>query len=185
MKKATKSQDAKKPSDVRTGIALAISFFAVSIFLYFQPQYFGALTTAIAVVLIVFGFAGLGFELNKITSEELDSLINREKGPEIFNNLGMGIACIIVWAALYHYFPVTWVNTLSSVILLFGVYGITLGLVNTLVFVLKKPSSKAALSQRESNKPLLSAATIIKVISSAIGIIASLIQILQFLKIIP
>jgi hypothetical protein len=181
VKQATKPQDAKKQSDVRTGIALAISFFVISIFLHFQPQYFGALTTAIAIVLIVLGFAGLGFELNKTTSDELDSLTNREKGPEIFNNLGMGIALLIVWAALYYNFPWTWVNALTSVILLLGAYGITLGLVNILFFILPRSGSKTALSQSESNKPW---ALAIKIIAGTIGFIASLIQILQFLRLV-
>jgi hypothetical protein len=128
-RRSRKTRRATKQSDVRVGIALAISAFAISIFLYLQPQYFGALTKAVAIALTCLGFAGLGIELNKITSEELDSLINREKGPGIFNNLGFGIASLIVWGALYHYFRITWVNVVTSVVLLIGVYSTTLGLV--------------------------------------------------------
>ena len=185
MKQPTKPQDTKRQSDVRGGIALAITAFAISIFLYFQPEYFGALTTVVAIALIALGFAGLGIELDKITSEELDSLINREKGPGIFDNLGIGIAFLIVWATLYRYFPVTWVNVLTSAILLFGAYAITLGLVNALFFILTKSGSKAALSQGNSDKPWSLAIKIATAISGIIGLTASLIQILQFFKMIP
>jgi hypothetical protein len=173
VKQPTKPQDTKRQSDVRGGITLAITAFAISIFLYFQPEYFGALTTVVAIALIALGFAGLGIELDKITSEELDSLVNREKGPGIFDNLGIGIAFLIVWATLYRYFPVTWVNVLTSAILLFGAYAITLGLVNAL------------LSQGNSDKPWSLAIKIATAISGIIGLTASLIQILQFFKMIP
>ena len=185
MKQSVKTQDVKKRADVRSGIALAVAAFAISIFFYFQPQYFGALTTAAAIALIVLGFAGLGIELNKITSEELDSLIDREKGPEIFDKLGIGIALLIVWAALYHYFPMTLVNVLTFPVLLFGAYGTTLGLVNALFFVMTKSGSKAALSRSESDRPWSLALNIATAISGVVGFIASLIQILQFFQIIP
>jgi hypothetical protein len=133
MKQPTATRDAKKQPDVRAGIALAVAVFTISIFLYFQSQYFGALTTPAAIALIVFGFAGLGVELNRITSEEFDSLIDREKGPGVFDNLGIGIAFLVAWSALYHYFPTVWMNVLTSPVLLFGTYGTVLGLVN-LVF---------------------------------------------------
>jgi hypothetical protein len=184
-RRSRKTRRATKQSDVRVGIALAISAFAISIFLYLQPQYFGALTKAVAIALTCLGFAGLGIELNKITSEELDSLINREKGPGIFNNLGFGIASLIVWGALYHYFRITWVNVVTSVVLLIGVYSTTLGLVNCLFFVLTRPSSKADLSQSESDRRWSLAIKIVAAISGVTGLIASLIQILQFLKIVP
>jgi hypothetical protein len=185
MKQSTATHDTKKQSDVRTGIALAVAAFTISIFLYFQSQYFGALTTPVAIALIVLGFAGLGIELNKITSEELDSLINTKKGPGIFDNLGIGIAFLVVWGALYHYFPIVWVNVLTSPILLFGTYGTVLGLVNVLFHVSAKSSAKTTPVQRESHKSGLLAIKIISAISGVLGFFASLIQILQFFRVIP
>lgn len=179
------SRSAKRRTNVRDGIALAVAAFAISIFLYFRPRYFGALTTGAAIALIVLGFAGLGIELNKITSEELDSLMNRDKGLGIFDNLGIGIALLIVWGALYHYFPITWVNILTFPVLFFGTYGTVLGLFNVLFLVLIKSGSKTASSRSGSDKPTIPAIRIVVVISGLVGFIASLLQILQFFKVIP
>ena len=185
MEQSTATQDTKKRSDVRTGIALAVGSFTISIFLYFQSQYFGALTTPAAIALIVLGFAGLGIELNKITSEKLDSLIDTEKRPGIFDNLGIGIALLVVWGALYHYFPIVLVNVLTFPVLLFGTYGTVLGLVNILFLVSAKSSAKTTSAQSESDKPGLLAIKIVSAISGVLGFIASLIQILQFFGVIP
>lgn len=185
MKQLTETQNTKKRTDVRGGIALAIAAFVISIFLYFQLQYFGVLTRFAAIALVVLGFAGLGIELDKITSEELDSLINRGKGPGIFDNFGIGIAFLIVWAALYHYFPIIWLNLLTSPVLLFGTYGTILAIVNALFLTLTKLGSKTASSQTELQKPWLLAIKIAAAISGVVGFVASLIQILQFVKVIP
>jgi len=185
MRKPIETQNAKRRTDVRGGIALAMAAFAISIFLYFRSQYFGALTTGAAIALIVLGFAGLGIELNKMTSEGLDLLTNRGKGPGVFDNLGIGIALLVVWGALYRYFPIMWVNVLTSPVLLFGTYGTILGLVNALFLVLIKSDSKTVSSQSESDKPGVLASKIAVAISGVVGFIASLIQILQFFKVIP
>lgn len=185
MKQSTATQDTKKQSDVKAGIALAVGAFIISIFLYFQSQYFGILTTPVAVFLIVLGFAGLGIELNKITSETLDSLIDREKGPGVFDNLGLGISLLVVWGALYHYFPAVWVNVLTFPVLLFGTYGTSLGLVNLLFLVLAKSSPKTTSNQSESDKPGLLAIKVVSAVSGILGFIASLIQILQFFGVLP
>jgi len=184
MKRSTATQNTRKQSDVRTGIALAVSAFTVSIFLYFQPQYFGVVTTPVAIALIVLGFAGLGIELDKITSKETGSLVDHKKGPGIFNNLGIGIALLVVWGALYHYFSTIWMNVLTSPVLLLGTYGIVLGLVNILFLVLVKSSDKTASTQNEPDKPGLLAIKVISAISGVLGFIASLIQILQFFGVI-
>jgi len=185
MKQSAAIQDTKKQSDVRAGIALAVAAFTISIFLYFQSQYFGALTTPAAIALVVLGFAGLGIELNKITSGGLDSLIDPEKGPGIFDNLGIGIAFLVIWGALYHYFPIVWVNVLTSPVLLFGTYGTVLGLVNVLFLVLAKSNAKTTSAQSGPDKPGLLAIKIVSAVSGVLGFIASLIQILQFFGVIP
>ncbi|RLG71458.1 MAG: hypothetical protein DRO11_04420 [Methanobacteriota archaeon] len=186
MKQSTATQNTRKQSDVRTGIALAVSAFTISIFLYFQPQYFGALTTPVAIALIILGFAGLGIELDKIViGKEVESLIDREKGPGVFDNLGIGIALLVVWGTLYRYFSTIWVNVLTSPVLLFGTYGTVLGLVNVLFLILVKSSDKAASPQNEPDRPGLLAIKVISAIPGVLGFIASLIQILQFFGIIP
>jgi hypothetical protein len=182
---ASNQQNGKKKSDVRNGIALAITAFVISIFLYLQPDYFGILSTAAAIILIAFGFMGLGFELNKITSQDLASLINREKWPGIFDNLGIGLGFLVIWAAVYIYFPYIWLNIITSVILAFGVYGTTLGLVNVLFVALNGSNKAIKVSENEADNAWSLATKIAVIISGVIGFIASLIQILQFIKVLP
>jgi hypothetical protein len=187
-----------KPSNIRAGIALAFATFVISIFLYFQPQYFGLMTNAVAIALIVFGVAGLGIELEKLTSGKQDALIPPEKGAGIFDNLGIGLALLIIWVALYHYFPIVWVNILISFVLLFAVYAIALGFTNFLFRTLspKDVSSQSELagspsrdsngsSQAKVSKPWSFAVKTAMVIAGVTGFVASLLQALQILKIIP
>ena len=158
----------KKKVDVRSGIALAITFFAISIFLYFQKDYFGFLTNLISIVCIVIGLIGFGVELNKITSQKLGKIIDTKKGPGIFDNLGIGIGIFVIWVALYR---------------TFSTYGMILGLVN-LLFAGIVNRGTTNTNQREDNELWLLAVKISAVISGIIGFIASLIQILQYLKIL-
>jgi len=188
MKKST------KPGDVRSGIALALTAFIISMFLYCEPQYFGSLTKAVAVVLIFVGFASLGIELEQLTSTRRRALIDRNNDSGIFTNLGIGLAILVVWASLHHYFPSIWVNVLISILLLLSVYGMTLGLVNILFRVACKSrdegdsastgSIDADASQNRTKKPGSLAVKIAVAVSGVIGFVASMIQILQFLKII-
>jgi len=188
MKKTT------KPGDVQSGIALAVTAFIVSIFLYFQSQYFGSFTKAAAIFLIVIGFGGLGIELEKLTSDKRRSIINQKKGSGIFDNLGIGLALFVVWATLYFYFPIIWVNVLTSGFLLFSVYGMALGFTNMLFRVPSKSRTKnssividleeSSSEQTTRHKSQPVAIRIAIVASGIIGFIASMIQILQFLKII-
>jgi hypothetical protein len=185
VKESATSQNKRKQTDVRAGIALAVSAFAISIFLYFRPQYFGNLSMGVAIALIFIGFAGLGTELNKMASGDLDALVDRRKGQGIFDNLGIGIALLVVWAALYHYFPKTWINVLASPVLLFGTYGTVLGLINALFFTVTRSSDEIVSTQSALNKPQRTAIRVISIFSGVLGFIASLIQILQFLRIVP
>ena len=173
----------KKKVDVRSGIALAITFFAISIFLYFQKDYFGFLTNLISIVCIVIGLIGFGVELNKITSQKLGKIIDTKKGPGIFDNLGIGIGIFVIWVALYRTFPINWVNILITPLLFFSTYGMILGLVN-LLFAGIVNRGTTNTNQREDNELWLLAVKISAVISGIIGFIASLIQILQYLKIL-
>jgi hypothetical protein len=173
----------KKNTDVRTGIALAITFFATSIFLYLRKDYFGFVSNIMSIVCIVIGFMGIGLELNNITNKKLEKIIDIKKGPEVFNNLGIGIGIFIVWVALYQSLHLVLVNILISPLFFFSVYGMTLGLVN-LLFAGIVNRNKMNANQTEVKSLWLLAVKISTVISGIIGFIASLIQILQYLKII-
>ena len=85
----------RKIKDPYSGIALAFTFLAIAIFLYFLPNYFKILTAtkAAAIVFGVVGVIGLGVELNKF----------KRIG---FDNLGIGLAFGVVWATLFYFFPI-------------------------------------------------------------------------------
>src|SRR5690349_4372298 len=68
MSELKSTKPTKKPVDPRSGMAIALTFFVISIFLYFQPNYFAAATVAVSLASIIIGFLGLGTELNRISS---------------------------------------------------------------------------------------------------------------------
>jgi hypothetical protein len=189
----------KKSVNPRSGMAVALTFFAISIFLYFQPKYFDVATVGVSLASIIIGFAGLGSELNKISSGEGNFADDFKRGAGIFDNTGYGIALLILWGALYYYFPIIWVNVIISPILLFAIYGIILGLVNgffdfTLskkdldeqkIAIEAKPENKEALLQYNTSKYYLIVKSVVVVIVGTVGFVAALLQALQILKIIP
>ena len=173
----------RRKSDVRSGISLAITFFIISIFLYFLPEYFGSVTNLISVVLLVLGVMLLGVQLNNISSSRVDSG-KREDNRGIFDRIGVGVGFFIIWAVLYRRYPITWVNSITSLLLLVGIFGITLGLINLLFFVSEqgdKSVSKKKIKRRSSwSLPQ----KIVTAISGTIGFIASLMQILEYFNVI-
>ncbi len=180
MPKSVRKQKAKQKSDVRSGISIAVTFFIISIFLYFQPLYFGNATKVISVILVVLGVMLFGVQLNNITSRDIE-IANQEKGRGIFDKIGVGLGFFIVWAVLYRYYPLVWVNALISLLLLVGLFGINLGLVSLLF--LRKPTSNP--NNLDGKNPWSFSVKIVTAISGIIGFIASLMQILQFFKVIP
>lgn len=197
-KSAKKGKKTKAYSASSSGIAMALTAFIVSIFLYFQPNYYGPVTNGVAIALIVLGIMGLGFELEKISSGQWDNLTGQPQGSGIFDNLGIGLGFLVVWATVYYYFPMIWVNVLTSVVLLFGVYGTILGVLNWFFGIMPrglvyekrideaggKASSAPADNSDKNRKPWSMVTKIAIGISGATAFLASLLQILQILKII-
>ena len=186
-------KEEKRPSKstVSSGIAIALTAFLLSIFLYFQPQYLGSLTNVAQIILIFIGFAGLGIELEKVINGNRELLAQQAKVSGLFNNIGIGMALLILWASLYNQSPIAWLNGLTFIILMFATYGITLGLVNLLFAALPQtgivgsvPTTPSSSSQNETRRPWSLALKIAVVISGLTAFLASLLQILQILKVI-
>lgn len=91
----------KNRVDVKSGLGFALTFFVVSIVLFFLPQYFGSWTNWIALGFTIAGFMFLGLELNRLT-EEWD-LISKQtnNGREIFDKIGIGIGLLVFWGSLF------------------------------------------------------------------------------------
>ena len=106
--------------DIMQGTAVALAFIGVATVSYFIPKYFGFPQIGLIVTIFCFiiGVAGLGLELNKLGGE------NRKLG---LDNLGIGVFCGLVWAVLYHFFPIGWIDGVTTILLLVGFYGAALG----------------------------------------------------------
>ncbi len=196
-RKNTKKSKKPKVHSTSSGIALSLTAFVIAIFLYFQPNYFGVMTNGAAVALIVLGIMGLGLELEKISSGQRGNLTGEPKGSGIFDNLGIGLGFLVVWATVYYYFPLTWINVITSPMLLFSVYGINLGILNWLFAILpSEPVSEKRADEKgvkayptsidgsKTHNPWSMATKIAVIISGVTAFIASLLQILQILKIV-
>ncbi len=147
------------------GIALALSFLAVSAFLYYFPQYVAneILTRVLSILFASAGIAGLGIELDKLGGKE------RKLG---FGNLGIGLMIGGIWAAGYYYLNIWWVNLLLLIVLLLALYGIFLGFVQVIIILASSSSVKVSVAKLA-----------IAVIQIA-AFIAAVLQIMQILKLI-
>jgi preprotein translocase subunit YajC len=182
MKKDNSKKTKKK--DLQAGFALALMFFAISIFLFFQSEHYGDATKGIAIACIVLGFIGLGTELDNITSKKQKELAPYEKGTKIYGNIGVGIALLVTWVATFKKFELVWVNALLSPLLVLGMFGFMQGIVNLLFTIVPEQKQDKAIGKDKKNS-LATAKKIITAISGILGFVASLLQILQYLKIIP
>jgi|SRR5690625_1438205 len=165
----TRIKDEKNEIEkIQGGIALAFAFLASSLVLYLFPSYFKVeiITYCICIILAIIGVAGLGIELNKLSTNP--------KGIGL-DNLGIGIGLFAVWIIFFYYYDLWWINVLIFPLLLFGIYGTVLGIVNIVFFLFSNPN--------ESLKVKLSIKLPV-VIAQFAGFVLSIMQILQILKII-
>ncbi len=81
------------------------------------------LSYLLTIVSLFIGIIGLGIELNKLGDQTV------KLG---FEELGIGLGLLIVWATIYYFFPIWWVNLITIFLLFFGTYGTTVGAVKIL-----------------------------------------------------
>jgi hypothetical protein len=151
----------------KSGLALSIAFLIMSVFVYFNPSYLGNATISVIVSVILggIGVAGLSVELDKLGGKDSSFGIS---------NLGIGLLIGSVWALLYYYFPLWWLNIITSFILLLSLYAISLGLINTFEIIFTKSASiKIGLIK------------IVIAIAQIVAFTAALLQVMQILKIVP
>lgn len=110
---------------MQRGIALSITFLIIGGFLYFTPSYTGSMiiSYSLAVFFLLIGITGLGLELNKLGGQT-DKLG--------FDELGIGLGIGIIWAIIYYYLPVWWINLITIFLLFLSVYAITAGIIKIL-----------------------------------------------------
>ena len=152
---------------IKNGISISTAFIIVAAFIYFNPNYLGnrIISVILSIALGGFGVAGLSIELNKIAG----------KGQGIgLDNLGVGLLFGGMWAVIYYYFPIWWVNILTLVLLLVAANTFILGLINLIENILITNLSIKI--------------TIVKVVISVVQLVAfaaAFLQVLQILKFVP
>jgi hypothetical protein len=109
------------------GISLSAAFLLIGIFVYCTPNYLGGDTATSVVSGICFFIAFMGF-----TSEISKSV---ENANNLFSGILAGVFLISIWAVLYHYFPIWWVNLITLFILLIGVYGMIISIIEICSYI--------------------------------------------------
>ena len=119
---------------MKSSIGISVGLIVIAVFAYKFPSTFGSknITQIIAIFLMMTGLTLLNGEIYKINH-----------GSRSYNteNIGVGLFFTGIWALLYYFMPVWYVNIISFTILLFGIFGITRGLLEALKFVLAKGTS--------------------------------------------
>ncbi len=111
----------EKQNSIIEGVSLGTTFIIVGIMFFFIPDYFKSetATSVIAYILIFFGLFQVGTELNNLNGNT----------PRFgLDNFALGIAFVFLWIWLHSSYDNLLVNILSLFILIFGVYGTILGI---------------------------------------------------------
>ncbi len=100
------------------GYALSLIFIGIGLFLLLKPDYFAEPIASYIVGAAVglFGVMGMGVELSKTA---------KIKGIDM---LSIGAALFAVWLLQYVYIHTLWANIVFFAFLVFGAYGVFLGL---------------------------------------------------------
>lgn len=116
------------------GINVSATLITFGIILYFLPNFFiyETLTSIVSIFSIIIGIMGLSIELSKKNGEGLG-----------LSDLGVGLGLLILWVFIYYYFPYIWINFLSFILLLIGLYGSIGGFLKLCYGILAKGKSKS------------------------------------------
>lgn len=135
MSRKKKDKDSKE--DIIEGIGFALAMIIAAVFLYLTPSYLGSeiVTIIISSILVSFGIGGLGMALNKLNNGESNLG---------FDNLGLGVAMLIIWGIVYYYFQYIWLNWALLIVLGFGLFGTATGITSLFVNVLSSKSKREA-----------------------------------------
>lgn len=120
----------------QNGIAVALMFLGLAVFLYLNPDYFGVKKASrlLGIIMAIAGVMGLGIELNRLSS----------KKPLGLDNLGIGLGLGAFWALIHFNWSYWWVNILIFPILGFAMYGILHGIISA-TYVLATSANRAVL----------------------------------------
>lgn len=126
----TKTGMLGKKADPMTDLVGALTMFSGVIALWLLPRHFGPFTLALAGILGVLGFYGVGKGIDGLVRMTPDVL--RDRSDQVFTSLGVGISGLLIWAILAHYLPWRWIQIPAFLILLVSFWGISEGLLSAL-----------------------------------------------------
>lgn len=178
------TRKADKSSTPVTGIALALAAFLFAIFLFFDSQYFGAYTDTAAVISLAIGIAGMGTSLNELVGQDWEKVL-REAKSGVFQNLGFGTGLTLLCVYASVRLSSTLANAIVFPLLMVSLFGAMQGMTNALFLTapLSQDSAKAGSSGGRVN-PFSLIVKLVYAVTAAIGLIASVLTILEFLKVV-
>jgi hypothetical protein len=181
----------RKPVDPKTGIGIGLAFLTISVFLYLWSDYFSSATIFVQAFFLFFGLAGTGSDLDRLVKQNF-AITNEHRFADIFNNFGLGLALVFLWALIIRFFPGIGGRSFAFISFMAGTHFLCLGLVN-LVFafrpeadVLNEQEDQVNGNQgvQKSGKAWAVMKGVYIVINSLVALGASILTILSILKIV-
>ncbi len=179
MKKGKKTVQKKGKPDVGVWLSMALTLFCLSFFLLYSRTYFGSVTVAANWILIAVGIMILGISLSVVDQ----ITVYKEATYDKFGFIGMGIGILIICFLIYQSANTIWLNILLFPFLVFGLYAINMGIINVIRSKMEVTKSSNSTQKAKGTNSL--SIKLINGFAWIVGLIASLLQILQFLKVIP
>ena len=151
------------------GFAISVAFITVGTLLIYDNSYFGNEIVSIIIrwLFIIVGALGLSIELSKIGNGEIKGI----------GNFAVGSLFFAIWLALYLTVSIWFVNSIVFLFLIFGSYGMYKGLLEIIY------SLRQLTKVKEKKSSVI--ADIMLLITTILGLILVVIQILQQLKVMP
>lgn len=117
-----------KVDEVKRGIALAICFISLSIFLFIKPNYFcnTIFSKVMGMVLGFIGFIGLSIELNRIN--------NKNMKWEGIDDVAIGLVLFIVLFIINNYVNSDILKMFILILAIIPMYGFSIGLIKLYTF---------------------------------------------------
>ncbi|WP_242464177.1 hypothetical protein [Bacillus paranthracis] len=155
----TETHESKK---ILEGIAVAFGLLTGGLLLQFIPNFLGNETITLIVSICLFLLAIVGF------SNEISKTI--DKSYDFTSNVVIGGIIIIGSFSLHYYFSKWWVNLISLMLFMVGIYGLVLGIMQLSAYLFNKNRT----SQGVSKVIFLIISQILTLLSAVVAIIQAL-----------
>jgi hypothetical protein len=133
----TEEHESKKK--ILEGIAVAFGLLTGGLLLYFIPNFLGnkTITLIVSICLLILAIVGFSNEISKTI----------DKSYDFTANVVMGGIVIIGAFSLHYYFSTWWVNLISLILFMIGIYGLVLGIMQFLAYLFNKNRTSQGLTK--------------------------------------